>query len=1544
MERWRLANRNRRLRVLTFPHYHPRWADRHSYYHRDPLLTHSDVDAVHVIPVLITCFNEDRSALHQSLTDLFTQQQELQVIHRSTGLWLLHVVVVLDGWFKSSASMRDYLFDLLRNGAPGPATNNTDEWRSLWKTLSEWADDTDETTKVETMIIQVVDSVPAMKKKKAHRSEVPHNDDGRRKHSEDIAAIPFDVSEDKNNKRDMVNEPALKISFLIKRDNRRKHNSHEWCLLAFAPIYAGTYLRRDKAGPIIDAEAARVATTKTNIGSGTVSKAMGMTMRLRSRTASHATLQKWNGRIANGLVGPMRRFKLVFLTDCGTRFHAACLGALVDQMLVDDRCVACSGRQRVMSATMQDTPIPSSAAVWDTCTGYDLWKSIICFRETVYRAAQCFDYEASISAFTGAFSLVGMVPVIPGPCGLFRLDYIVRSDRDVGTMRVLDERFTLWIHLLKGMHTPLDNARNKFVKIAEVLQDILQHDAAQLCDTIQNDERLMFVMECDEQKEALASAIKHGQAAFHMAIFAISELRAIVVKCAQSVNSGALIHVTEIMEEALWMAENTLMQVHSRIVIPEGSESEDEDEDEPFQGYAPQPISEDIDEHEVVIAMPDVRREESDEKERGYPQPVSTRKYNGNSSAGAVNASSEMEDLDSANELMSLLRSIDGLLKSLKQRTSGILSHAKLPRTPVTEPASKSNSTFAIAPSQNSRLSSGNKQGLAGGQWLAVGSDLGLSLDRDRDREVIEEKKPSSRDHNGSASSTPAMLYRRNDSPTVTASADSATSTHTALSMQDKPVSQPGSALPPELTHWANEGRRCIDMLKRMNTLTDSCASQLSGLTMLLQELVSAWKTAKDGGEQSVQRSIEVDGDGVDKMQPVDVARDACDLYFKCVNKKPEESGLILGCLLLAEDRVLSYAAVMKPPPEHQSVHTAFVPNALFYFEAETDAVKLFNQRRRWINGTIAGYIWLLTYARGLWGQSLCSVRGLSAILQLLMVGVQLIMYACVALAPVLWMIGLSYSSDALPNVLYDVFGPALPYLPWGYLVLYVLFVIRHTESRRRVDGWDALVIHVFTLFNALIVFFIFACLVSGWQSQFSATYNIYPLFSAWGTGDLVVWGGIRIVIVSMFLPLILAILYDVYWSLPNSPEKNLSARGQSICVPTRTPSCILMIICAPLFYLFLPTLVGTLAVFSMSRTWDLTWGNRPSSALHSLSATLSPAEQAKKKAELFVHARLVSYSVLLINVILTVVAIEANVPAAVAEIVTIFVLVWAALQSIVSLIFISFLLATRLTCLEYIWRLVWATQANRMGGPAKGLAHMRVDSFSEHRENHGVAPRPTAQTTHTAATRADAVDNGDAKHANPPHRQVAGRQEAVLPSRRTSLEQLQHIHAEHQHSQDSEILHQVAHMAPTPPAAVPPAALTRRQSESLAHGSVAVAGVLRNDAAMLEMEQNQRLISVGHAPAQAAATPTLSNMRFEPVPPMYCNAITDESQPTEFTANSLAHLRQHDSSHANIEQSVHIAELRLDRENESGIGKSADQQGEQARNDPHRDSESSAL
>ena len=83
------------------------------------------------------------------------------------------------------------------------------------------------------------------------------------------------------------------------------------------------------------------------------------------------------------------------------------------------------------------------------------------------------------------------------------------------------------------------------------------------------------------------------------------------------------------------------------------------------------------------------------------------------------------------------------------------------------------------------------------------------------------------------------------------------------------------------------------------------------------------------------------------------------DYYFNVVNSNPNETVLVLGNLRIAEDRVLSYASIFKAKP--YNLRLGYCPKA-FKFEAEVSLKSFISQRRRWINGTFAGYLYLLFF------------------------------------------------------------------------------------------------------------------------------------------------------------------------------------------------------------------------------------------------------------------------------------------------------------------------------------------------------------------------------------------------------------------------------------------------------------------------------------------------------------------------------------------------------------------------------------------------------
>jgi len=89
---------------------------------------------------------------------------------------------------------------------------------------------------------------------------------------------------------------------------------------------------------------------------------------------------------------------------------------------------------------------------------------------------------------------------------------------------------------------------------------------------------------------------------------------------------------------------------------------------------------------------------------------------------------------------------------------------------------------------------------------------------------------------------------------------------------------------------------------------------------------------------------------------------------------RSEELGIVLANLQLAEDRIPSFLCTfgstststgsnskqqqqqLKPPV------TSYVRDSVIYFDAELTVARLAKQRRRWLNGTTAAYLYLLRH------------------------------------------------------------------------------------------------------------------------------------------------------------------------------------------------------------------------------------------------------------------------------------------------------------------------------------------------------------------------------------------------------------------------------------------------------------------------------------------------------------------------------------------------------------------------------------------------------
>jgi chitin synthase len=329
---------------------------------------------------------------------------------------------------------------------------------------------------------------------------------------------------------------------------------------------------------------------------------------------------------------------------------------------------------------------------------------------------------------------------------------------------------------------------------------------------------------------------------------------------------------------------------------------------------------------------------------------------------------------------------------------------------------------------------------------------------------------------------------------------------------------------------------------------------------------------------------------------------EAVPFYIKTVASHPAECGILQANLNLAEDRVLSYAAVMRT---HDRAYTAYVPEATFYFEAETKPLMLFTQRRRWINGTVAGYIWLLTNPSIIWTSNLRCWN--KPFLTLLLI-CQVFMYIAVALAPTIFAVSFRWTlpwaqTYFLPNedrTFADNHISDLIISAYG--LLYVIFVCVHARPSQKpaVVSW---LVHFVGFINALIMIIIMG-------SMAVALYNNYLSkgFDMTGSG---IQDWITIMVVFTILgPMLLALIHS-----PLSFFFMLKSFIQ--------------------FYLLLPTMVVWIGAYAMSRVWDLSWGNRPSEQ-SSLATKMTKADLQRNGNKIRVEGQLIAYGCMIANIFCT--------------------------------------------------------------------------------------------------------------------------------------------------------------------------------------------------------------------------------------------------------------------------------------------------------------------
>lgn len=304
--------------------------------------------------------------------------------------------------------------------------------------------------------------------------------------------------------------------------------------------------------------------------------------------------------------------------------------------------------------------------------------------------------------------------------------------------------------------------------------------------------------------------------------------------------------------------------------------------------------------------------------------------------------------------------------------------------------------------------------------------------------------------------------------------------------------------------------------------------------------------------------------------------------YLDQINKPAEKTGWVMGNLKIAEDRVLSYAAVLKTA---KPARMAFVTSAVFYFESESFLHMLVKQRRRWINGTVAGWIWLLP--RMFESSSLSILRRLYMILLIIM---QLLTYVGAFFGPAIVMSCCNWSLSYIGEVIIDyesydehIAGTVATIL-W---VFWILHIVIHSGK----ESYNGLIFYTLVFLGALTVIASGITFVHYYVTHNGPVKNPYEMVKEEEIGqyDLVFW----MILAAYLLPIIESFFLSMYGA-----------------------SFKLMLQSMLHFYLFLPTMTAWMTSYSFSRTWDLSWGNRPSSDdFENLAANKAAAKREEIKA-----------------------------------------------------------------------------------------------------------------------------------------------------------------------------------------------------------------------------------------------------------------------------------------------------------------------------------------
>lgn len=285
------------------------------------------------------------------------------------------------------------------------------------------------------------------------------------------------------------------------------------------------------------------------------------------------------------------------------------------------------------------------------------------------------------------------------------------------------------------------------------------------------------------------------------------------------------------------------------------------------------------------------------------------------------------------------------------------------------------------------------------------------------------------------------------------------------------------------------------------------------------------------------------------------------DSYFNVVNEEPDKTGLALGNLKIAEDRILTYYSVMKTSEER---HLAFNQQAVFYFEAETDLQKFLFQRRRWINGSVAGYIYFL-FGKGYGDFKKWDAPWYRKLYVWMLLMSHFIIYCMVGVAAAVVLKTLYYGIEYFMGV-FDIeskLGLILTFIIiWAIYVIH-LFVHHHKK-------FNYIIMYILVLLSFLTSIVTYASLfyytfVDERKKVEDIFTSSHPVF--------------YMAFIVLFAPFLSALF--------------LSGRGHSF---------LYMIKSFVPYVVFLPLLIAFFGSYAYSRIYDLTWGSRPANDLNDIT------------------------------------------------------------------------------------------------------------------------------------------------------------------------------------------------------------------------------------------------------------------------------------------------------------------------------------------------------